>query len=85
MSPEGPDEPQTTTEHVRRLDVKHVRVLLIEHGWTVSKIAKELNIGKGTVSNVLSGRRIAFRLRGRIAELIGLSVRELFQDIEVDE
>jgi predicted transcriptional regulator len=53
---------------------------LKEHGFTVSKIAKNLNVSQPTVSQVIYGKRSMSRIRETISQVIGKPVAEIWPD-----
>ncbi|WP_197456998.1 helix-turn-helix domain-containing protein [Cephaloticoccus capnophilus] len=57
---------------------EQIKALLRMKGITPTALADELGVGHSSVSQVISGKSVSARIRASIAEIIGMSVEELW-------
>jgi lambda repressor-like predicted transcriptional regulator len=57
---------------------EEIKAAMRMKGITPTAMADQLGVANATVSQVISGRSVSARIQGRIAEIIGKSVSEIW-------
>lgn len=58
----------------------NIKKRIHENGWTVSKLAEELQMTQPTLSIIINGKNPSFESLQKIAKAIGISVSELVKE-----
>ena len=57
-----------------------IKILMIKNGLTVNKAATRMDMDPCQLSTMIHGRQAYFRYRPRLAELLGVAVKDIFPD-----
>lgn len=81
-TPNGPVIAQRTRQVTPTGDAgrcpEQIKAAMRMKGITQTALSEQLHVAKSTVSQVISGRSVSARVQGRIAEIIGKSVSEIW-------
>lgn len=61
-------------------DAAEINYKLRRLGWSQAKLATELKVSPGVVNNIIHGRGTSYAIAQYIAELLNVSVHELWPD-----
>jgi transcriptional regulator with XRE-family HTH domain len=61
-----------------RPDTKAIRIRLIQHGWTMTELAKRTDYARPYVSQLVHGRLCRSAAQARIARTLGMAVDRAF-------
>lgn len=59
------------------LNVRKIKVLLAEHDWNRSDLARKLRVSPAIISHIMMGRRSGRRLAPRIAHALGVHLEDI--------